>query len=397
MQVTNLLSLCVYAEWCILVYAFLGMCALLLLVSKLYGVYSRHDDIRYLNFIYFVIFTLNFFTNSIILTLQIFERHLIILGIANIALISINKFAFDITTTVQSEQMWSKSPFISKQITNWFKTNEIPFTVLSFFFGPIGAITFVNSRLFPVDAFHMGVPHSMMLHFISDIFWKVLLLQRLPELCIQFTYLFLYGCDQYLVLSVVTTISTLLLQINIKCETKPIELLRKYLIHNTAYLMEIEGEEIVTKSNQCLIRPNAFKNVIAQILEVEQNCIELPVFEGISVHQECECNNKKVPKCYGLKMYIAVNTLEIPRRIILMKLKEAQTDGRLIRYLMDAWGLTEPPELQEIELVYNIGGDLVIPRARKQARSYSVLPMTINLQQKRIILQMELDESEPSF
>eukprot|EP01084_Bolivina_argentea_P098159 176436_1 len=376
-------------ELCTLVYAFLGLCAILIIVSKLYAIHIERDDIQYIYFMYFIGFSLNFFANTIIFTLRLFEQEFIVLGIASLLILTLNKFVYDITATIKSQEIWTKPTFISKRVKEWFLHNEIAFTVLSFIFGPIAAITLVNSRLFLSEILCMKIPNTMIVYFIGNMFWEVLLLQRLPEMILEIVYIYIHGYDQYVMFATITTSLTLILLLIMKLKVKKIKLNYKYFIHQTTFLMEISSEEIIKNVNKYLLKPNAFRCVIADTLKIKKKLIELPSFEAIKLDKDCDANNKKVTKIYGLKIHFTVNTIIMSRREILMKLKEADIDGSLVKKLIKYWNLNEEPCIDEIEMVYNLFGDLIIPRVQQQSRSYSVHHLTINLKPQKLILAVD--------
>ena len=156
--------------------------------------------------------------------------------------------------------------------------------------------------------------------------------------------------------------------ISMKLQLNLIQINDKFLLQQTAFLMEISSEEINQNSSQFLLKPNAFKQCIARVLSngddntININQIEFPSFEAIKVSTECNYKGEKVFRCYGLKVHIAINTISMSRRVILMKLQEAQDDGALIQQLSIAWRLKEEPSIDDIVMVYDLNGDHVIQR-----------------------------------
>ena len=164
-SLSYMLDQLLFAEIYLLIYGFLAVAIITLIVAKCYGNAIGHDDIQFIYIIYFIVFSLNFFTNGVIFTLRIFQQNLIILGFGSVIVLFLNKFIFDISTTIKTQQIWTKPVFIAKvsficiifiiyiwfysscnkqQVKEWYNKYEIAFTILSFFFGPISAITFVN-------------------------------------------------------------------------------------------------------------------------------------------------------------------------------------------------------------------------------------------------------------
>ena len=109
----EVLDAIINAEVYMLVYTFLGVSICVIIGGKLYGMYTGHDDIRVLYMVYFLIFALNFFTNCTILTLRIFQQDLMILGIGSLVILLLNKFVFDISTTIKTQRIWTKNVFIN--------------------------------------------------------------------------------------------------------------------------------------------------------------------------------------------------------------------------------------------------------------------------------------------
>jgi len=221
----------------------------------------------------------------------------------------------------------------------------------------------------------MGIPKSVINHFIGDLFWKIMIIQRLPELVIQFVFIAINGFDIYFLLAFITTVLCILCMIPKKLQLNVLEINNKFLIQQTAFLMEISSSEINENSSKFLMRPNALKQCIAKILNegehnnlVHTNHIEFPSFEAINVSTENNYEGNKVYRCYGLKAHISINTISISRRVILMKLKTAQKDGTFIEYLSIAWNLEDKPSIDDIVMVYDVNGDHVIQRPVQEPR-----------------------------
>jgi len=79
---------------------------------------------------------------------------------------------------------------------------------------------------------------------------------------------------------------------------------------------------------------------------------------------ESACSStKSTARCFGLKLYLSVRSTEISRRVVLMRLEQAQSEGTLIEQIMTEWRLEERPSIDDIAMVYDLGGDIVIQRA----------------------------------
>jgi len=382
-SLSYMLDQLLFAEIYLLIYGFLGIAIITLIVAKWYGNSIGHDDISFIYMTYFIVFSLNFFTNGIIFTLRIFQQGLLILGFGSVIILFLNKFIFDISTTIKTQRIWSKPVFIAKQVKEWYSKYEITFTILSFFFGPISAMTFVNSRLFIHNLFMMGIPHSMIVRFIGGkLFWEVLFIQRAPELAIQCVYMVLHGYDHFVLYAFMTTLLTTILMINMKAQLPAIRKMQDHWIHHTAILFEVDSEEIQQKEKymKCLLKRDALKKMFASILGLKQHFIELPSFEPLfidiehsmrlgigidaTINSQNEIEGKRITECCGIRAYISVNSHLMSRREILMKLFEARQNGKLKNKLMKIWDLKRIPCISECVMVYNLFGHLVKPRAR---------------------------------
>ena len=155
-----------------------------------------------------------------------------------------------------------------------------------------------------------------------------------------------------------------------KLQLPEMRLMQNYWIHHTAVLMEFDSEEIHEKYMQCLLKRDGLRKLIAKQLNIKPYFIELPCTEAIYFDIESNGNgigiekDKILSKCFGLRMYISVNSHLISRRYILMKLFQARNNNDFIQELMKMWGLKQEPNIQEIVMVYNLFGHLVKPRQR---------------------------------
>merc|ERR1719445_970211 len=184
-----------------------------------------------------------------------------------------------------------------------------------------------------------------------------------------------------------------------KLKLKSIDLNNEFLIQRTAFLMEISSAEINTNSSKYLLQPNALKQAIADILEIDSNSIELPLFEAIKVSTESNCQNKKVFRCYGLKIYFAVNTVTMSRRVVLMKLEKSVEDDTMVNKLVNAWNLEQEPSIDDVVMVYDLSGDLVIQRPIEEPRYSHYKRTNLELMNKAeemdLITQQKWDEEAP--
>lgn len=116
----DVIDLILYSQ----LFIFIGLGIFILLISKLWGCYKKHDEIRYSYFIYFILFSLNFVNNSIILILRIFEQQQYILGGCAVLILFITRLYFDLSITINSKSIWTKSAFISKVNSTHKKTQK---------------------------------------------------------------------------------------------------------------------------------------------------------------------------------------------------------------------------------------------------------------------------------
>eukprot|EP01083_Nonionella_stella_P114739 339538_1 len=361
-QIIPILGSILSIEW----YILLALCAVfgsLLLISKAYGRYAagNRDDIQFVYFLYFVVFSLNFFTNSMMFTLRLFEQQRYILATFAVLFFVAIRIKYDVSIALESKARWNQSAFIKKRVNQWFHAYQYVFIALSLISGPVGAVTFVNSRLFIHNIFLMNIPQSMIVAFISDLFWQILLIQRFPEFVIQIMFVAINGYDHYVLCAHITTLICIILLYPMKLRT--LQQPKDVLAQQSAFLMEISSEEINKNATKYIVQSNVFREVIAETLELEKDQIELLSFEAINVSTELNYNNSKVSRCYGLKIYIALSNNSMLRRYALMKLEKAKHNQTLMNKLKDAWDLQQMPSIDDIVMVYDLSGDLVIQRA----------------------------------
>ena len=174
----------------------------------------------------------------------------------------------------------------------------------------------------------------------------------MPEWTMQIAFLCMNGCDHFFLFALATSMSSFFVALSMNLRLNRSSLNRLFSVHRTAFLVEISSLEINRKCSSLLLRPSALKAVFAEILGVDGDCIELPLFEAIKVNT----------RCHGLKLYLSVNTHTISRRAVLMKLEDAQKNEELVKGLVTAWNLEQDPSIDDIAMVYDLGGDLVIQR-----------------------------------
>ena len=109
-ELLDLIDIVLYSQ----TFTFIGLCIVVLFIAKINGVYLNHDNIRYSYFIYFIVFSLNFFANSITFVLRIFEQNHIILGIVSVCILLLCRLIFDVSITINSKETFIAPAFISK-------------------------------------------------------------------------------------------------------------------------------------------------------------------------------------------------------------------------------------------------------------------------------------------
>lgn len=335
---------------------FFGVCGLCLVAAKCYALWIEHDDLRWHYFVYFVIFAMNFTSNSVLFVLRIFERGSTALGIVAIAALICFRIAFDLSLSIHSQAVWTKPAFLTKRVTEWLSVHRIAFAALSVVAGPVGAICFVNSRLFPKEVFFMAVPESNITHFVGSVFWAILSLQKVPEIALQIAFVAAVDAfDVFVFWAVMSSLASLAVVYWMRCGAAPIASAHKFHIQRTAFLIEVASPEINGDPNRYALRPNALRMAIARILGIadESHLVEFPLFEAIRLSDA---------KCYGLKLFVAINSHWMSRREILIKFQSARRSNAMANALRTAWSLSTAPSIDDIVMVYDLGGDLVIQR-----------------------------------
>lgn len=211
----------------------------------------------------------------------------------------------------------------------------------------------------------MDIPDSNITYFIGNLFWPILFLQKVPEFILQMIFVGFHGFDGYFFCALLTTLTSTAIISWMKYQLYPIDANHKFHIQRTAFLMEISSPEINDNATCYLLQPDALRRAIADILGISEtsHLVEFPLFEAIRLHTPCDSpDEQKVAKCYGLKVYMAINSRFMSRRQILMKLETAQKSKLMAKALMKVWTLTREPIIDDIVMVYDLGGDLVIQR-----------------------------------
>lgn len=119
-SLSYMLDQLLFAEIYLLIYGFLFIAIVTIIIARYYANALGHDDVKYMYMVYFIVFSLNFFTNGIIFTLRIFQQNLMILGIGSVIIFLLNKFIFDIITTIKTQRIWTKPVFIARVTISYY-------------------------------------------------------------------------------------------------------------------------------------------------------------------------------------------------------------------------------------------------------------------------------------
>ena len=223
----------------------------------------------------------------------------------------------------------------------------------------------LSKKAFGISIKFHCIPDSNITFFIGNLFWPILFLHKIPEFALQMVFVGVHGFDGYFFCAFLTTIASTAIISWMKWQLHPIDTNHKFHIQRTAFLMEISSPEINGDPTSYLLRPDALRLAIATILDIAEtsHLVEFPLFEAIRLSTPSDGPDQEtVSKCYGLKLYIAINSHLMSRRHILMKLESAQKSKVMAKGLMKAWSLTNEPTVDDIVMVYDLGGDLVIQR-----------------------------------
>ena len=106
----NAINVLQYTE----VTVFIGLCGLLLAIAKCHAMWIHHDDLRWRYFVYFIIFSMNFVSNALVLVSRMFERQSIVLGLVSTATLLCVRLMFDLFISIKSKSVWTKPAFMTK-------------------------------------------------------------------------------------------------------------------------------------------------------------------------------------------------------------------------------------------------------------------------------------------
>ena len=177
----------------------------------------------------------------------------------------------------------------------------------------------------------------------------------------------LHGYDYFALYGFLTTVLSIHVLVSMRLQYPAIRQLHKYWVHQTAVLLEISSAKIgiLPNARRYVLKRDAFRKAMAEILGIDANLVEIPLLKPIELNLNSSYSKgPQVAKCCGIKAYISVNTHQMPRRVVMMKLMEANEDGTLVSALDKIWELREEPMIEELVMIYNLFGHLVKPRKR---------------------------------
>ena len=179
--------------------------------------------------------------------------------------------------------------------------------------------------------------------------------ENLPQLCIQIWYTIARAKKTGEAIDIVavwaflsSVVSIFVAVIDVLSSQSLVTAMRAAEKENThfrghPYFFEISGKEIEENKRKLVQRPNAIRKVFAEILEIDERCIELTLCLSIATGIQ-----------FGFTLY-TTDTKKVTRYKRLHTCWNAICQNRsFINSVMNVWGLEFDPDIRHIETIYQI-------------------------------------------
>ena len=156
----------------------------------------EHDDFKVGAVVLFGVYSWDFFSDIFFATnllsqdpVEGVSRHVLVALFVASAVFIVVPLAKNFWDLLKAHDRWLESPVMSGPYGRWLSHNGTKLYVLSLLCGStFSAVELLNSNLFGMSLFEMGLNHQDLRRFNRNRMWSVVLLENLPQLLLQLIY-----------------------------------------------------------------------------------------------------------------------------------------------------------------------------------------------------------------
>eukprot|EP01084_Bolivina_argentea_P129617 228907_1 len=233
-----------------------------------------------------------------------------------------------------SKKHWIYS---SDQVRGWMTKRAKPLYLLSMITGnAFAAVSLVNSYMFGMDFFDMGLTDKELIAFTYKRVYSVILLENIPQLCIQIWFLISLGAfaEPITISSIIFSLISIIVSILSMSMQKGLSQSEGHV----GITIQVTGTSVMSKIKHCKISKKKLDKHLASIVCVHNSRVQ--VIKPIRIKQGLELNVNFY--------FLDVNKKPIDYYQILM---DAQKSGDLQTAFKQGWNLDNEPTVDIISQV----------------------------------------------
>lgn len=216
----------------------------------------------------------------------------------------------------------------------WQKKTKILY-ILSIFTGSaFAAVSLVNSFTFRLQLFDMGLTDSELLAFTYKRVYSVVLLENIPQLCLQIWYLSSLETlnDPITISSMIFSFISILVSVLSMVMEKQISQSQGYV----AVTMRVTGNAVVSNAKKCKTLKKELSDQLALFVGVHSSVVE--VIRPIPIKQGFEVN---INFYFGDSNETHIEYFKV--------LTDGQNSGELQTLFKESWKLSEVPIIDHLK------------------------------------------------
>ena len=342
-------------------YGFMTFCVLLAILASIHAHVIGADNVRVMGIVYFGIWGWDF-VSDVIFAARTAEQGYYYQTIASTTFIII-PWCLNMRQLFKQEQKWCNDPTIKHRVNSWMFDHSILLILLAGFSGSaFSAVEICNSQAFGLDFFIMGLTERHLKAFNGSRLYSTIAWENLPQLAIQIWYTVDRGVDEVALWAFLSSIvSVFIAVIDVYSSRALIRAMKSAekanrMFKGQPYFLEILGNydvfeendkektsEIEAKRKLLLMKPNAIRRILGEVLEIDHRAIELTLCVSIAHGIQ-----------FGFTLYTAdAGKVSRQQRLFTILDSLLSLDGEFVNSVMLVWNLEHRPIITNIETLYN--------------------------------------------
>eukprot|EP01083_Nonionella_stella_P084250 233167_1 len=243
--------------------------------------------------------------------------------------------------------------YASEQVRGWLSYRAKLLYLLSTITGSsFAAVSLVNSYIFQLELFDMGLTDKQILAFAYKRVYSVVLFENVPQICLQIWYLVAAESNNPITISsIVFSLISIIASVMSMVIQKRISVSQGYV----SVSMKITGSTIQSNANNCKTMRYVLEERLALLVGVHKSVVQVikptQIQQGFTLTVNFNFND--------------VTKTPVPFHKILM---EAEESGELQKIVQQSWKLTDEPMISDI--TYTLNKSKIIGKTEKELVRY---------------------------